>query len=70
MIPEGGFGNANALQGGNENTIKSLKTTNLRAYRNKLEEKENLSQQVAHSKNEIEQYNNVKSILMNFSFEN
>ena len=44
MIPEDGFGNANILQGGKDNHIKSLKTANLRAYKNKVEEKENITQ--------------------------
>jgi len=70
MIPEEGFGNNSALAGGHENRIVSLKTANLRAHTQQKKQQENIQMQVTQSKYEIEQYNNVKSILMNFSFEN
>ena len=50
--------------------IKSLKTTNLRAYQNKMKELENHQEQLDKSKIEINQYNNIKMCLMNFSYNN
>ena len=47
-----------------------MKTSNLKAYRNKVEELSNKAEQEKKSKADIEQYNNIKSVLMNFSFDN
>jgi len=66
MIPEDGWGQVH-----NEGAvIKSLKTSNLKAYRNKVEELSSKKDQELKSKADIEQYNNIKSVLMNFSFDN
>lgn len=68
MIPEDGWGSAHQQRG--DAIIKSLKTSNLKAYRNKVEELSNKAEQEKKSKADIEQYNNIKSVLMNFSFDN
>lgn len=69
MIPENGFGNSNTLSQ-NDNTLKSLKTGNLMEYKKKVRELEDTSAQIKKSRYDIDQYNQIKSCLMNFSFDN
>ena len=70
IIPDGGFGNNTALMNANPNKIVSLQTANIRQYRRNQQERDNTIMQVNQSQYEIEQFNNVKGILINFSFEN
>ena len=69
MIPAGGFKN-NYQANTQENLIKSMKTTNLKEYQEAVKALEDTSAQTNKSMHEIDQYNQVKSILINFSFEN
>mmetsp|Transcript_17619 Transcript_17619/g.27259 ORF Transcript_17619/g.27259 Transcript_17619/m.27259 type:complete len:140 (+) Transcript_17619:3240-3659(+) len=70
MFPESGFGNNTVLQNNNQNRLVSLSTANIKNFKKAQQMKENTMEQVRISKYDIEQYNNVKSILINFSFEN
>lgn len=67
MIGENNNNNMLASGGGQ---IKSLKTTNLRAYKDKVQELANTAEQIKKSHYEIDQYNQIKNALMNFSFDN
>ena len=67
MIPEHGFKEDLKSKKGS-NVLKSLKTKNLRDYMDKTREIENLSIQVNKSKYEIDQFNQIKNCLNNFSF--
>lgn len=69
MIPEDGFGNNNVLKD-NNNVLKSLKTGNLKDYKMKVRELEDTSAQIKKSQYDIDQFNQIKSCLMNFSFDN
>ena len=51
---------------GGNSAIKSLKTTNLKAYKTKMASLENYQEQLDKSKYDINQYNNIKIVLMNF----
>jgi len=55
---------------GGNSAIKSLKTTNLKAYKTKMASLENYQEQLDKSKYDINQYNNIKIVLMNFSYTN
>lgn len=68
MIPRNGFGPNNELS--NAQTFKSLKTENLQIYRNKMQELQTRAEQESKSKSDIQQYQNIKSVLLNFSFDN
>jgi len=50
--------------------LKNTKTSNLKAYKARIEELENSSEQLAKSRHEINQYNQIKSILINLSYNN
>lgn len=52
------------------NFLKSTKTSNLRAYKNKVQELEDTTEQLTKSRYEIDQFNQIKSILLNMSYIN
>ena len=67
MVPEHGFKeNYKGKKG--TNVLKSVKTKNLREYMDKTREIEDISIQVNKSKYEIDQFNQTKSCMNNFSF--
>jgi hypothetical protein len=70
MIPEHGFNESNYRGKKGTNKLKSVKTKNLREYMDKTREIEDISKQVNRSKYEIDQFNQIKLCLNNFSFIN
>jgi len=50
--------------------IARMKTTNLKTYKEQVVAMENQEGQIAKSKNDITQFNQIKSVLLNFSFNN
>ena len=57
---------------GNDGTslLKNTKTTNLRAYKNRMAELENTEEQLKKSRYDIDQFNQIKSVLINLSYNN
>ena len=53
-----------------QQTFKSMKTENLQIYRNKLDELQTKAEQESKSREDIKQFQNIKNVLLNFSFEN
>lgn len=63
-------GNKSSLGTTGTQILKSTKTSNLKAYRSKIQELENTAEQLTKSRYEIDQYNQLKSILINLSYSN
>jgi len=70
MIPEGGFGRGNVGETAETVGLRSLKTGNLRDYTKKVRALKDTTEQVGKSKYEIDQFNQIKTCLMQFSFDN
>lgn len=67
MIPVGGF-RAMAGKGGNNQTFKSVKTMDLREFREEELERLDDTAQLIKSQEELDQYNQLKIILLNLAF--
>ena len=67
MIPIGGFRAAGG-KGGNNQTFKSVKTMDLKEYREEELERLDDTAQLKKSKHELDQYNELKIILLNLAF--
>lgn len=69
MVPEGGFANSNSNKKGST-TYKTMKTQELRDVRKEEIKQLDDEPQYILSKYELDQFNQIKKILINFSFRN
>lgn len=69
MIPENGFTQSVVARKGT-NKLRNTRTQNLREYMDKTRQIEDNTKQIEKSKYEIDQFNQIKQCLNNFSFEN